>query len=96
MAAGNAEGERPPEEPRRGCIGCLTAVVGLFSGAMIAVFVGLMVRYVTNGPKCPDVPICNWHEYAAVGALLGVITLPVLTFLRLRHARAEARSSDRG
>ena len=96
MDAGNAGGERPPQGPRRGCIGCLTAVVGLFSGAMIAVFVGLMVRYVTNGPKCPDVPICNWHEYAAVGAVLGLVSLPILTFWRLRHSKAGAGSSERG
>ena len=87
-------GEAP--RPRLGCIGCLTSLVGLFSGAMIAVFVGLMVRYVTNGPKCSEVPICNWPSYAAVGAVLGVVTLPLLTFWRLRRSNAEAGSSDRG
>jgi hypothetical protein len=88
----------PADAPRArlGCIGCLTSVVGLFSGAMIAVFVGLMVRYVTNGPRCPEVPICNWPNYAAVGAVLGLITLPLLTFWRLRRANAGAGSSDRG
>ena len=88
----------PPEAPgpRRGCIGCMTAVVGLFSGAMIAVFVSLVVQKVTNGPRCAELPSCNWHQYAAVGAVLGVITLPILTFWRLRRSNAGAGSSNRG
>ena len=82
--------------PRRGCIGCLTALLGLLSGAMVAVLIGVVVRAATNGPRCEGVPICDWNRYAAVGAIVGVVTLPILTFWRLRRTKAGAGSSDRG
>jgi hypothetical protein len=74
----------------------MTAFLGMVSGAMVAVLVGVIVRYVTNGPRCNGVPICNWNEYAAVGAAVGLVTLPILTFWRLRQTNAGAGSSDRG
>ena len=86
----------PAGGARSGCIGCLTMLAGLFSGAMVAVFVSKVVQWVTNGPRCPDVPTCDWHVYAAWGALIGVVTLPILTLRRLRQLRAGAASSDRG
>jgi hypothetical protein len=82
--------------PRRGCIGCLTVVLGFFSGAMVAILVGVVVRYVTNAPTCPGVPICDWNQYAAVGGVLGLVTLPILTFWRLRQLTPGAGPSDRG
>ena len=86
----------PPVAPRRGCIGCLTALLGLMSGAMVAVLIGVVVRAVTDAPRCNGVPICDWNRYAAVGAIVGVVTLPILTFWRLRHSTTAAGSSDRG
>ena len=85
-----------PVAPRRGCIGCLTALLGLMSGAMVAVLVGVVVRAVTDAPRCNGVPICDWNRYAAVGAVIGVVTLPILTLWRLRRSTPAAGSSDRG
>ena len=89
-------GEATGGGPRRGCIGCLTAFLGMVSGSMVAIFVGVLVRYATNGERCSGVPICNWNEYAAVGAVVGLVTLPILTLWRLRRTDAGAGTSERG
>jgi hypothetical protein len=95
--AGDApDGARDERGVRKGCVGCLTVVAGFFSGAMVGVFVSKMVQVVTNGPRCADIPTCDWHVYAGWGALVGLVTLPLLTFRRLRRLDAGAGSSDRG
>jgi hypothetical protein len=84
----------------KGCVGCLTAVAGLFSGAMFGVLVSLAVAWIRKAPGCPDIPTCDWNVYAGVGAVIGLITLPTMVLLRLRRddARrvAEAANSERG
>jgi MFS family permease len=68
-------------------VGCVTAVAGLFSGGMIAVFVGKVVGSV-EGCKPPEgLPACNWWVYAGIGALIGVVTLPILAVRRLNQPR---------
>jgi len=63
---------------RRVAIGCVTAWLGMFSGAMILVFVSKMVAYLTHAQACPGIPSCNWYIYAAVGGVVGALSLPVL------------------
>ena len=77
-------------------MGCLTLVAGTFSGGMIGVLVSKIVQLVTRGPTCSELPTCDWHVYAGWGMLLGAITLPILTFRRLRQHVAEREASDRG
>jgi hypothetical protein len=68
-------------------VGCVTTVAGFFSGGMIAVLVGKFVGS-TQGCKPPEgLPACNWWVYAAIGAIVGALTLPVLALRRLGRNR---------
>jgi len=64
-------------------VGCLTTFAGFFSGGMLAVLIGKFVGSV-QGCKPPEgLPACNWWVYAGIGAIFGVLTLPVLALWRL-------------
>ena len=66
-------------------VGCVTFVAGFFSGGMIGVLVSRIVAGITKAPKCEGIPTCDWYVYAIVGALLGAVTLPAVSFWRLRN-----------
>ena len=72
--------------PPKAAIGCFMVPIGAVSGAMIAVLVSKMVAYFTKATACPEIPTCNWHVYAGVGALLGALSLPTLVLRRLFSA----------
>ena len=64
-------------------IGCVMSVAGFFSGAMVAV---LVARFVSWGSHCrydAELPACHWPQYAAIGGLIGAVTLPALIFWQL-------------
>ena len=68
-------------------VGCVTTVAGFFSGGMIAVLVAKFVGSM-QGCKPPEgLPACNWWVYAAIGAVVGAITLPVIALRRLSRTR---------
>jgi MFS family permease len=71
-------------------VGCVTAIAGLFSGGMIGVFVAKVVGSFRGCKPEPELPACDWHVYAAVGMLIGVLTLPALAITRLRRGDAKA------
>ena len=75
-------------------VGCVTAIGGLFSGGMIGVFVGKVVGSIRGCNPGPELPACDWHVYAGVGMLIGVLTLPVLALNRLRRSDSVAREKD--
>jgi hypothetical protein len=52
---------------------------------MIAVLIAKFVGSVRKCQPAADLPACDWHLYAAVGMLIGAVTLPVLTLTRLRR-----------
>ena len=84
------EGESHRQEDRTARnigVGCFTAFAGFWSGGMVAVLIGRIVEGIRGSPACEGLPICNWGTYAAVGALIGVISLPVLVLRRLRSPR---------
>jgi hypothetical protein len=70
-------------------IGCVTAVGGFFSGAMIGVFVGKVVTEVTKCAVTEGIPACDWQVYAGWGGLIGLVTLPALVFWRLHRGSRE-------
>jgi hypothetical protein len=76
-------------------LGCFTFIVGMFSGGMVAVFIGKVVEELRKSPSCDGVPICNWYLYAGIGALVGAATLPALVLWRLRKPAAPA-TRERG
>ncbi|HUQ82413.1 MAG TPA: hypothetical protein VM076_14790 [Gemmatimonadaceae bacterium] len=77
-------------------VGCFTTFIGTWSGAMVAVLIGKIVESVRGAPSCEGVPICNWNVYAAVGALIGATTLPLLVLNRLRRRDVRRDQISRG
>ncbi len=78
----------PAEEfrgSRRIGVGCVTTVAGLFSGGMLGVMVAKIVGSFRGCNPGPELPACDWHVYAGIGMLIGVLTLPVLALNRLRR-----------
>lgn len=75
-------------------VGCVTAVAGLFSGGMIGVFVAKMVGSFRNCEPPEGLPACDWHVYAGIGMLIGILTLPVLALSRLRRSDRNALKND--
>jgi MFS family permease len=75
-------------------VGCVTLVAGFFSGGMIGVFVAKMVGSFRGCQPPPELPACDWHVYAGVGMLIGVLTLPALALSRLRRGEKAAGKPD--
>ncbi len=89
--------EPTPDEyraARYGGVGCVTAVAGFFSGGMIGVLVAKIVGSIRGCEPPPELPACDWHVYAGIGMLIGVLTLPVLALSRLRRGDKAARKQD--
>jgi len=88
--------ERPQDispSTRYGCVGCLTFVAGGFGGGMISVLIAKIVGSARRCEPPEGLPACDWHVYAAVGMLIGAVTLPVLTLARLRRGDREGGNS---
>lgn len=79
--------------PRYGCIGCLMLVAGAFGGGMIAVLVAKFVGSARGCNPGPDLPACDWHVYAAIGMLIGAVTLPLFTLMKLRKGEKSSPHS---
>jgi MFS family permease len=67
-------------------VGCVTAMAGLFSGGMVGVLVAKMVGSFRGCKPEAELPACDWHVYAGIGMLIGLLTLPVLALSRLRRS----------
>jgi MFS family permease len=70
---------------RNVAVGCVTAIVGFFSGGMIAVFVAKFVGGAQGCQPAEGLPACNWWIYAGIGALIGALSLPFLALRRLNR-----------
>ncbi len=81
---------------RRIGVGCVSVVAGLFSGGMIGVLVAKFVGSARGCQPSEGLPACDWHIYAGVGMLAGVITLPLLIALKMRQKAEAERISERG
>ena len=79
---------------RRIGVGCVTVVAGFFSGGMVGVMLAKIVGSIRGCNPGPELPACDWHVYAGVGMLIGVVTLPVLALNRLRRADRVDRETD--
>ena len=76
-------------------VGCLTAVVGLVAGGMIAVLVAKIVGAVQGCTPDPDTGApCDWSVYWTWGARLGLILVPTFVLWRMRRVRAASRNSE--
>ncbi len=79
---------------RRVGVGCVTAIAGLFSGGILGVMVAKIVGSFRGCNPGPELPACDWHVYAGIGMLIGVLTLPVLALNRLRRVDQTDREKD--
>ena len=77
-------------------VGCFTTFIGVWSGAMVAVLIGKFVEGMRGAPSCQGLPLCNWHVYAAAGAVVGAVTLPLLVLSRLRRRDVRRDHISRG
>jgi hypothetical protein len=77
-------------------VGCFTAFIGLWSGAMVAVLIGKIIEGIRGAPSCAGLPLCNWHVYAAAGAVIGAVSLPILVLNRLRQRDTRHEHTLRG
>ena len=75
-------------------VGCFTTFVGFWSGGMIGVLIGKIVGGVQGCAAGENGQPCNWQIYAAVGMIVGMITLPVLALRRMRASARAASNSD--
>jgi hypothetical protein len=75
-------------------VGCVTAVAGFFSGGMIGVFVAKLVGSFRGCEPATGLPACDWHVYAGIGMLIGVVTLPALALNRLRQSDGSVQKKD--
>lgn len=94
-----AEGETGSRRWAYVGVGCLTAVIGLFGGAMIAVFVGKIVGAIRGCvPDAETGAPCGWFAYAVGGAILGVVLVPSVAIWRMRSGEKGelSRNSEAG
>jgi hypothetical protein len=87
-SATSSENEEAIAFGRKVGLGCFTAFVGLWSGGMVGVLIGKIVEGARKSPGCTGLPLCNWHIYAGIGALVGAVSLPALVLWRLRRPKA--------
>lgn len=73
-------------------VGCFSLFVGTWSGAMVAVLLGKVIEGARKSLACEGLPICNWHVYAGIGAVVGAISLPILVLRRLRRGAPSRRN----
>lgn len=78
-------------------VGCLSAVIGLVGGGMIAVLVAKVVGAFRGCvPDAETGAPCDWSLYWTWGARVGLVALPALTIWRLRQGRSGPRNPERG
>jgi hypothetical protein len=76
-------------------VGCLTAIVGLVAGGMIAVLISKIVGAAMGcRPDAETGAPCNWSVYWTWGARIGVILVPTIVLWRMRRVRTASRNSE--
>jgi hypothetical protein len=76
-------------------VGCMTAIVGFFGSAMLAVLVAKVVGYATGCAADAETGApCNWLTYGVRGGLLGLVVVPSFIIWRMRKARIAHRNSE--
>jgi hypothetical protein len=70
-------------------VGCFTMVAGGMGGGMIAVLLSKVWTQARNLPQCEGIPTCDWAQWAGVGLLVGMVSLPVVSLWRLNRGDAQ-------
>ena len=76
-------------------VGCLSAVVGLAGGGMIAVLIAKVVGGVTGcHAEVETGAPCDWSIYWTWGARIGLILVPTVVLWRMRKVRTASRNPE--
>jgi hypothetical protein len=76
-------------------VGCLTAVIGLVGGGMIAVFVAKVVGAIRGcTPDAETGSPCGWTTYWTWGARVGLIVVPSVAIWRMRRGEKRELTSS--
>ena len=76
-------------------VGCLTAVVGLVGGGMIAVLLAKLLGAVRKcAPDAETGAPCEWTSYWTWGARIGLILVPTIVIWRMRKTRSASKNSE--
>jgi hypothetical protein len=76
-------------------VGCLSAVVGLVGGGMIAVLIAKVVGGIGGCHADAETGApCNWNIYWTWGARIGLILVPAIVIWRMRKSRTASRNSE--
>jgi hypothetical protein len=76
-------------------VGCLTAIIGLVAGGMIAVLVAKAVGAARGcHPEATTGAPCDWAAYWTWGARIGLILVPTIVLWRMRRVRTASRNSE--
>jgi hypothetical protein len=79
---------------RVAAIGCFMAGIGFVSMAMFAVLIARLYSWVSGCQYVAELPACNWEKFAAVGGVIGAVTLPTLVIRRLRQHEGTTRGAN--
>jgi hypothetical protein len=64
---------------------------------MVAALLSKFTAFMTKAPECGGIPSCNWYIWAAVGGLIGAVTLPVLVLWTLsKPPKSSGEKTDEG
>lgn len=75
-------------------VGCLTGMVGLIGGGMIAVLVAKIVGAIRGCvPDTETGAPCGWPMYWTWGARIGLVVLPTVAIWRMRRGEKRAMTS---
>ena len=75
-------------------VGCLTAVIGLIGGGMIAVLVAKVVgAFQGCVPDNETGAPCGWTTYWTWGARIGLVAVPTVALWRMRRGAKRELSS---
>jgi len=90
------EGETESRRWAYVAVGCLTATVGLFGGAMISVLIAKIVGALRGCTPDPETGApCNWFIFAVWGGLIGLVAIPTVAISRMRGGeKAETTSGN--
>jgi hypothetical protein len=68
--------------------------LGLCSGAMVAALLSKFTGFLRHEPDCGGIPSCNWYIWAAVGGVIGAVTLPILVIWTLSKTPKAGKTDD--
>jgi hypothetical protein len=92
--AGGTPGETPNEIWQYLGIGCISAIVGLVGGGMIAVLVAKIVGGLSRCAANPETGApCAWTDYWTWGARIGLVVVPIASIWLFRRGRRRATNS---